>query len=143
MNPILVPVSPGELFDKKTILEIKRERIADAGKQQLVRHELALLETVAAQVLAAAPGQAAEVQALSGELKAVNERLWDLENAVRACERAQDFGPAFVASARKIYAGNDERAAVKLRINRLLGSAIAEAKEHAGPAASNGAGLAG
>lgn len=125
-DPLLVPVSAGELFDKKTILAIKRERIADAGKQAHVRRELALLEAVAAR-MPASP----ELTALQCRLQSVNERLWDLENTVRAFERAGDFGPDFVAAARSIYRGNDERAALKLRINELLGSTLVEAKEHA------------
>jgi len=126
---IQVPVSAGELFDKQTILRIKRERIRDAAKLAHVERELGLLDGIAAGLLQGAP-QAAEVQALVGALHAVNAGLWDLENAVRAAEAAECFDTAFIHSARSIYAGNDKRAAIKLRINQLLGSDIVEVKSH-------------
>lgn len=125
-QPLHVPVSAGELLDKITILQIKRERIHDAAQRANVERELALLSDVASRELPAS----SELAQLEAELKAINETLWDLENTVRAHEKSQDFGEAFVRAARSIYAGNDRRAAVKRHINVLLGSLIVEEKSH-------------
>ena len=138
-DPILIPVAAGELFDKLLILQIKSERIADAGKLVHVRLERTKLDAVAAR-LRNDCADPALLQQLEAELLEINRRLWDLENSVRAFDAAGDFGPAFIASARQIYAGNDQRAAIKLRINLLLGSAIIEAKEHGSPTRDAGAG---
>ncbi|MCC2675510.1 MAG: hypothetical protein K0R58_2457 [Ramlibacter sp.] len=127
--PILIPVAAGELFDKKTILQIKRERIASADQRANVERELALLAEIADGV-AATTARRGELDALEAELRGINEQLWDLENTVRACEREARFDEAFVRSARSIYAGNDRRAAVKRRINLLLGSTLIEEKSH-------------
>lgn len=129
MTQVAVPVSVGELFDKQTILRIKSERITDSAKLVHVRHELQLLDGIARGILDAS-AQAAQVAPLVDELQAVNNTLWDLENTVRACEAAGRFDDAFVKSARSIYSGNDRRAAIKLRINQLLGSDIVEVKSH-------------
>ena len=128
-HPILVPVSTAELFDKKTILEIKRQRVVDSAQLANIEREWALLVSIAGEVLAATADRPA-VEALEAKLFAINSRLWDLENTVRACERAGCFDSAFVQAARGIYAGNDERAAVKRRINALLGSLLIEEKSH-------------
>lgn len=129
-QPILVPVSVGELIDKQTILQIKRERISDAAKLQHVERELALLGQQA-QAFLASCAQRAEIEQLAEQLHAVNAALWDLENEVRALDRAECFDERFVAAARKIYAGNDRRAAIKLAINTSAGSDIVEVKSHA------------
>lgn len=129
-QPILVPVSVGELFDKQTILQIKRERIHDAGKLLHVERELTLLSQQADAFLASC-AQGAEIRDLAQQLHAVNSALWDLENEVRACDRAARFDDSFIAAARKIYAGNDRRAAIKLAINVSAGSDIVEVKSHA------------
>jgi Family of unknown function (DUF6165)/Tetratricopeptide repeat/Glycosyltransferase family 9 (heptosyltransferase) len=122
-----VPVSAGELIDKITILEIKLDRIRDAGKRANVRRELDLLRAARAESLPSSP----ELVALTAELRAINQRLWDIENGVRDCDAAGDFGDRFVALARSVYAANDERAALKRRINALLGSTIVEEKSYA------------
>ncbi|MFO1244883.1 MAG: hypothetical protein U1E71_06850 [Ramlibacter sp.] len=126
---IQIPVSVGELFDKQTILQIKCDRIDDPAKRAHAVHELELLTHRADDMLAGCPIRA-DIVALVAELHAVNAELWDLENIVRACERAARFDSDFVATARRIYAGNDRRAAIKLRINTLLGSDIVEVKSH-------------
>ena len=126
-EPILIPVSIGELLDKKTILEIKQARIQDPAQLANVERELGLLGSIARATLGAAPG---EIATLEAQLRAVNETLWDLENAVRACERSGEFGDEFVATARQIYAGNDRRAAIKRQINLLMNSSIVEEKSH-------------
>jgi hypothetical protein len=126
MKDILVPVSPGELLDKITILRIKSARMHDAGKLANVRHELALLEgTWRTGVDARESVRADEL-----ELEAVNERLWVIEDDIRACEAAGDFGSRFVALARSVYVENDARAAIKKRINLALGSKIVEEKSY-------------
>jgi post-segregation antitoxin (ccd killing protein) len=124
---ISVPVSPGELVDKITILEIKAARIRDPAKRRNVAHELSLL--VAAREAALEASQA--LDALAAELKAVNQRLWEIEDAIRDCERRQDFGAAFVGLARAVYRNNDRRSDLKRRINALTGSDIVEEKEYA------------
>ena len=124
---ILVPVSPGELLDKITILRLKRERIADAAKLANVQVELDLLEAVEARELAGK----ADYAPLLVELQAVNALLWDIEDGKRDCERRQAFDARFVALARSVYLENDRRAEIKRRLNALFGSAINEEKSYA------------
>jgi post-segregation antitoxin (ccd killing protein) len=125
-RPVSVAVAPGELFDKLTILEIKAERIADGPKNANVRRELELLRT--ARDATVIPS--AELDALVADLRRVNEELWEIEDNIRECERRQDFGPRFVELARSVYRSNDRRAALKRRVNDLLGSAIVEEKSY-------------
>src|SRR6478735_10351124 len=101
-DPLLIPVSPGELLDKKTILEVKRVRITDAAKLANVEREWALLAGIAKSLLAQVD-PATGIAALEAELLQVNSAIWDLENTVRACEKSGDFGGEFVATARRIY----------------------------------------
>jgi uncharacterized protein DUF6165 len=126
MQDILVPVSPGELLDKITILRIKAERMSDAAKVANVRHELALLE----QTWRAAVPTHAHPTADEAALTAVNSRLWVIEDDIRLQEAARDFGPRFIELARAVYVENDERAGIKKRINVALGSAIVEEKSY-------------
>jgi len=135
MTDILVPVSPGELLDKVTILRLKSARIADPAKLANIRHELSALEAVVARQVPQDP----RLDRMVEELFAVNAALWTIEDDIRACDAAGDFGPAFVALARSVYQQNDRRAAIKKRINLHLGSAIVEEKsyhEHGGPSAA-------
>lgn len=128
---LFVEVGGGELIDKITILQIKAERIGDAEKLANVRHELAMLE-------AARSGHIIPSEALSElteSLKQVNESLWEIEDAIRACEAAQDFGDRFITLARSVYKTNDRRAALKKQINELTGSAVVEEKSYGGGAA--------
>ncbi len=124
---IHVPVSPGELIDKITILEIKAARFRDAGKRRNVARDLARLAAVRDAGLTAS----AALAALAGELKAVNERLWEVEDGLRRHEARADFGAEFVTLARAVYRNNDRRSALKRRIDQLLGAAIVEEKEYA------------
>jgi hypothetical protein len=126
MKDILVAVSPGELLDKITILRIKSARMGDAAKLANVRHELALLEATWHSSVAV-PGS---VRADELALEAVNQRLWVIEDDIRACEAARDFGPRFIELARSVYVENDTRAAIKKRINLALGSTIVEEKSY-------------
>lgn len=129
MTLVWIPVSVGELIDKITILEIKRERIADPAQQAHVAHELsALLDVVQQHDFGYPKGR---LGSLATALAAVNLQLWDIEDAIRACERQADFGPRFVDLARAVYRRNDERAALKREINRLSGSELVEEKSYA------------
>ena len=126
MDAILVPVSPGELLDKVTILRIKSARIGDAGKLSNVRRELALLEQHWRQALPAGADLAAEEAAL----QRVNAELWDIEDRIRTHEAQRRFDAGFIELARAVYLRNDERAAIKQRINLQLESALIEEKSY-------------
>lgn len=120
-----IPVSWGELLDKLTILSLKLERIASPAARANVAREHALLHEIGAPVLADA-----RVAALVGDLARVNAALWDIEDAIRAEDAAGQFDQAFVDLARAVYRTNDERAAIKRRIDLLLGSALVEEKSY-------------
>jgi hypothetical protein len=124
---IEAPIAIGELIDKITILEIKVARISNATKAANAKAELALL--CQRRDVAIPPDPA--LDAIAVRLKTINERIWELEDTVRACERHQDFGPVFIAAARAIYRTNDERAAVKREINVAMGSDLIEEKSYA------------
>lgn len=124
--PIMTPVSWGELLDKITILEIKRERIADVTKQANVERELAALNAVVT-----TSGKLPEdAQPIIDQLRHVNETLWDIEDEIRECERTKNFGTRFVELARAVYHTNDKRAAFKRDLNDLLGSELVEEKSY-------------
>jgi 3-methyladenine DNA glycosylase/8-oxoguanine DNA glycosylase len=125
-DTILAEISPGELIDKITILEIKCERLDDPAKLENVRYALDRLQATRG---AALPHED-ELASLEAELKEVNGRLWDIEDEIRDCERQGDFGQAFVALARQVYRQNDRRAALKKAIDRLYGSAMTEEKSY-------------
>jgi tetratricopeptide (TPR) repeat protein len=125
--PVDIEVAPGELIDKITILEIKKERVSDEAKLRNVRIEH---ESLVAARDASLPHTAA-LDALTAELKQVNEALWDIEDEIRVQERQEDFGPRFIELARAVYRQNDRRAAIKRRINDLLGSRLIEEKSYA------------
>lgn len=126
MSEISVPVSFGELLDKIAILEIKAERISDPAKLVNVRRELdALLATWAAH-----PASHIGITHLRAALKAVNERLWVIEDDIRLQEKAQAFDEAFIRLARAVYVENDERAKIKKEINLALGSTYVEEKSY-------------
>jgi hypothetical protein len=127
MSEMLVPVSPGEVMDKITILRIKAARMSDATKLANVRRELEILERTWSESVYGPKDISAETAAL----QAVNERLWVIEDDIRDKERAQSFDEGFIALARSVYIENDERAAIKKRINTMLGSAIVEEKSYA------------
>jgi hypothetical protein len=129
---VTVPISIGELLDKITILEIKAERIADRRKLAHVEAELALLVERRQALGLAASGTAggAEIERLTAELGAVNRRLWDVEERLRALEQRSDFGKTFVTLARSVYRENDRRAELKRRLNELTGSELVEEKSY-------------
>jgi Family of unknown function (DUF6165) len=126
MSEIKVRISPGELLDKITILRIKSQRMNDPAKLSNVRIELSALEETWGASAYASVDIAADVDALLR----VNERLWVIEDDIRDKERAQAFDAEFIRLARAVYFENDERAAIKRRINTTLGSALIEEKSY-------------
>ena len=126
MNEILIPISPGELLDKITILQIKSERIKDVEKNSNVRTELNLLM----EVWDHSVDQDENIDELSKALRSVNESLWEIEDDIRDEERKNFFGERFVMLARSVYVVNDERADIKKKINLHLNSTIVEEKSY-------------
>ena len=125
-----IQVSVGELFDKKTILEIKARKFANPSQRSNVMTELAILS----KPCNALSKQCRDPQALTSlvaELQGINLRLWDLENKVRQLSREGDLGQEFVAVAQQIFYNNDERARIKRAINQLMNSLLIEEKYHA------------
>jgi len=121
-----VPLSHGEFFDRLTILEIKREKITDARKLEIIKEALAEYRSIVfCSVL-----RADEVSSQTDELRRVNMALWDLENLVREFVRRSDFGPAFAEASRAIYQNRDRRADIKREIDKLLESDICEVKDY-------------
>ncbi len=135
MSEISVPVSFGELLDKISILQIKSERMTDPDKLANVRKELAALENT----WMAHPAAGRDIARLRAELKAVNERLWDIEDRIRLKERDQAFDDEFIQLARSVYFENDVRARVKKEINLALGSAYVEEKSYQDYGSGSGA----
>ena len=123
---LLVPVSYGELLDKIAILQIKSERMTDPAKLANVRNELSALE----RTWMAHPAADQDIVELRARLKAVNERLWVIEDDIRVKEKAQAFDAEFIRLARSVYVENDERARVKKDINLALGSTYVEEKSY-------------
>lgn len=123
---IRVEIPAAELIDKITILEIKRDRIADAAKRENVLRELEVLR----QARDTTTQPSTELAKLTRRLKGVNQVLWDIEDQIRDCEHRQDFGPEFIQLARNVYQNNDQRADLKRQINRLLGSRLVEEKSY-------------
>ena len=126
MKQILIPISPGELLDKITILEIKSERIDSAEKKANVDKELGMLN----QVWNDALNEDDALQKMRSELKAINENLWVIEDDIRDEERDKRFSERFIELARSVYVTNDQRADVKKRINLHLKSDIVEEKSY-------------
>ncbi|HET7656504.1 MAG TPA: DUF6165 family protein [Luteimonas sp.] len=125
-NELLVPVSYGELLDKIAILQIKSERMTDPAKLANVRNELSALE----RTWMAHPAAVQDIAEMRARLKAVNERLWEIEDDIRIKEKAQEFDDEFIRLARSVYVQNDERARIKKDINLALGSTYVEEKSY-------------
>ena len=121
----LIPVSWGELFDRISILQIKSERVRAADAQRNIRAELDQLNAVAQRLRGDDT-----LQAACARLKAVNEKLWEIEDRIRDKERLQSFDADFIALARSVYHSNDERAAIKRAINQHTGSTLVEEKQY-------------
>jgi len=126
MKNIHVPVSPGEVLDKITILEIKSERMSDPEKVANVRVELALLQ----ETWGEAVSEDNVIRDLHAQLKEINEALWEIEDDIRDKERVKEFDERFIELARSVYFTNDRRSKVKKELNLHLGSEIVEEKSY-------------
>ena len=125
-DQINVPISPGELVDKITILEIKKEFIDDINKLKNINHEYDLLMQIYSNDVSQTDG----VDSLKSKLKNINLSLWKIEDDIRDCERDKIFNERFVKLARDVYFTNDKRSKVKLEINLLLNSSLLEEKSY-------------
>ncbi len=123
---IKIQISPGELIDKFTILDIKLNRIKAKEKTQNIRKEHKILKR---QIEKNLP-KSKRLSALISKLKTINKTLWDIEDQIRVCERKQDFEKKFIKLARSVYQKNDLRSSYKREINKLLGSEIIEEKSY-------------
>ena len=126
MNKILVEVSVGELLDKISILEIKKEKIKDQNKLKFINEEFKLLKEEYEKNVK--PDEKLEI--LFNSLKEINNKLWNIENEKRLCEKNLDFGEVFIKTSRDIHFLNDKRGKIKLEMNNLTGSKIKEIKEY-------------
>jgi predicted nuclease with TOPRIM domain len=126
LDKILAEISPGELIDKITILEIKKIKIEDTEKLKDIEKELSSLNDT----LKNSISDISKIQELVDKLKSINLKLWDIENGKRLAEKNNDFGEKFIELARSVYKNNDKRAKIKLEINNFLGSNIKEVKSH-------------
>src|SRR5262249_40589528 len=123
---VTIETAPGELIDRITILEVKAERIDDPARRANVLVELEALRTARDRTILPRAG----LEPLVAELRSANEELWRIEDEIRTREREADFGPEFVELARSVYRTNDHRAALKRRINEMLGSWVIEETCH-------------
>ena len=128
MNKILVEVSVGELLDKLSILEIKKIRIKDPSKLNFINEEYDILKNQFEKNVKIDD----KLNDLFKELKDINNKLWDIENEKRLCEKNSDFGEVFIKTSRDIHFLNDKRGNIKLEINNHTGSKIKEIKEYTG-----------
>jgi hypothetical protein len=126
MENLLVPVSPGEVLDKITILEIKLEHMQDPGKVANVRTELEQLNMCWAKAVT----QDETVCSLRAQLKTVNQALWVIEDDIRDKERSKVFDEQFIELARSVYITNDRRAQIKKELNVYLGAQLVEEKSY-------------
>ena len=126
LNQILAEISAGELLDKITILEIKREKITDSEKLKDINKELSSLTKTSDEKI---PDKK-RIEDLILNLKKINLKLWNIEESKRKAEKEKKFDEAFIQLSRNVYKSNDERAKIKLKINEILGSNIKEVKSH-------------
>jgi hypothetical protein len=125
---VKVEISFGELLDKLSILQIKRQRITDPAKVTNITRELEILEDVWSGAFDPDFDVSAEIR----QLKAINEKIWDIEDDIREKEHRGEFDQAFIELARSVYINNDERAALKRQINLKLKSGLTEEKSYSG-----------
>ena len=126
LNKILAEISAGELIDKITILEIKKIKITDKDKLIEIHKELLSLNLILEKNIS----DLSKIEKFRNDLKNINLKLWDIENGKRECEKNNDFKEKFISLARNVYKFNDERAKVKIAINKFLGSNIKEVKSY-------------
>tara|TARA_B100002019_G_scaffold269091_1_gene261582 strand:+ start:602 stop:982 length:381 start_codon:yes stop_codon:yes gene_type:complete len=123
---INVPISIGELFDKISILDIKTKKIKNKEDLKLIKYELSKLK----KITKSKGLTSTKIKKKYIILKSINEKLWNIENKKRNCERQKKFDKSFIELARKVYIFNDKRAQIKKDINLLSGSSIVEIKSH-------------
>ena len=126
MNKILVQVSVGELLDKISILEIKKEKVKDSEKLKFINDEYNILISELDKNIK----KDEKIDKLFHTLKKINSKLWVIEDDKRMCEKNSDFGEKFIKLSRDVHFLNDERAKIKLEINNLTKSKIKEIKEY-------------
>ena len=126
LDKILAEISAGELVDKITILEIKKNKISDENKLKEIDKELNSLNNTMDKFIK----EKSKILTFKDQLKEINLKLWDIEDGKRTAEKNKDFGKIFIELARNVYKFNDERAKIKLKINETLGSNIKEVKSH-------------
>ena len=126
LDKILAEISAGELVDKITILEIKKNKISDENKIKEINKELNSLNNTMDKFIL----EKSKILTFKDQLKEINLKLWDIEDGKRTAEKNNDFGKIFIELARNVYRFNDERAKIKLKINEILGSNIKEVKSH-------------
>jgi len=126
LDKILTEISAGELVDKITILEIKKNKISDENKLKEIDKELNSLNNTMDKFIL----EKSKILNFKDQLKEINLKLWDIEDGKRTAEKNNDFGKKFIELARNVYKFNDERAKIKLKINEILGSNIKEVKSH-------------
>ena len=126
MNKILVEVSAGELLDKISILEIKKEKIKNSEKLKFINNEYQILK----EQLDKSIKSNEKIQKLFNSLKEINSKLWVIEDDKRICEKNKDFSEKFIKLSRDVHFLNDKRAKIKLEINNYTGSKIKEIKEY-------------
>ena len=126
MNKILIEISVGELLDKISILEIKKDKIKDPEKLEYIRDELSLLREEFKNNIKSDK----KIDELYQSLKIINLRLWTIEDDKRKCEKEKDFTENFIKLSRDVHILNDDRAKIKLEINNYTGSKIKEIKEY-------------
>ena len=126
MNKILVEVSVGELLDKISILEIKKEKISDSGSLKFIQKEYLILKEQLDQNIKSDN----KIDELFKSLKDINLKLWNIEDKKRMCEKNSDFGDEFIKLSRDIHFLNDSRSKLKLEINKYSGSKIREIKQY-------------
>ena len=126
MNKILVEVSVGELLDKISILEIKKDKIKDPKKLEYIKDELSILKDEFKNNIKSDT----KIDKLYQSLKIINARLWAIEDDKRKCEKEKDFTENFIKLSRDVHILNDDRAKIKLEINNHTGSKIKEIKEY-------------
>ena len=126
MDKILAEISAGELIDKITILEIKKEKISNKEKLVEVDKELISLN----ETLKKSINNESKISSFKNDLKNINLKLWDIEDGKRSAEKSNKFDEKFIELARSVYKFNDERAKIKLAINNALGSNIKEVKSY-------------
>ena len=126
LDKILAEISAGELVDKITILEIKKNKISDENKLKEINKELNSLNNTMDKFIL----EKSRILIFKDQLKEINLKLWDIEDGKRTAEKNNDFGKIFIELARNVYKFNDERAKIKLKINEILGSNIKEIKSH-------------